>query len=227
MTPRYEKHPSYSALADRYGNDIVAFATEVLQLEVSPKMAMLLRSATKPGARMTVTYDLDTLGSCPVTPLAPAGVWRLFFKPDSYTAVACPRHLINVADGYRMLVMRAMERLDWIAPYIRIGTDYVLLGRLGEGACIQFAPARATPPERIDTGWSQDTAWIMEDAHLTHAVCFSAAGAALKGSNGPWLISAQTGWSIDRGDVPGATWHNWDEFAVDGPALKQTAPRGE
>ena len=228
--PKHYQDPSYAGFVERYSTDIVAFAEEVLALEVSPVMADIMRTYSKPGARVTISSDLNRQDRWNCSPLAPLALWRLFFArsaPDqvSTTLVGCPLSKLRSGNDYRRLALRAVERQPWLQPYMHVTGEQIYLDDrwAWNGSHIRFMAVRAAAPANI-AGFALNqphAAWLMEDAHVIASICYRAAGEQLNEPSASMVLSALKGRTPAR-DVVGASWVDY-EFA--GAAMPQSTPK--
>lgn len=227
--PKHHQDPNYAAFAERYRTDIVAFAEEVLGLEVSPNMVEILRACAKPGARVAITSPPDSKDHPGVSPLVPLGLWRLFFggiapAAPSATMVGCPTSKLSNGNDYRWYAVRAVERVQWLAPYLRVTGERIYLDscRSWEGSHIVFLSVLPYAPENIAGFWCENGgAWLMEDAHKIAHQSFRVAAAPFSATNGGMAISC-------RGERPAASdglGFTWEEFVLDGAPTPQSEPQ--
>lgn len=226
--PRHHQDPNYAAFAERYRTDIVAFAEEVLGLKVSHQMAEVMRAYSKPGARVAITAHPGSKDLPDVVPLAPLGLWRLFFggiapAAPSVTLVGCPTSKLSNGNDYRRLAVRAVERASWLAPYLRVTGDRIYLDscRSWEGSHILFLSVLSYAPENIAGFWCpHGAAWLMEDAHKMAHKSFLVAATSLTAPNGSMAISC---WG-ERPTASDGLGITWEEFVFAGAAMPQSEP---
>jgi hypothetical protein len=228
--PKHYQDPSYAAFAERYRTDIVAFAEEVLGLKVSRQMAEVMRAYSKPGARVAVTANPQEDDLPDVSPLAPLGLWRLFFARQapnelSLTLVGCLTSKLSNGNDYRRLAIRAVERTPWLAPYMHITGERIYLDGRSDwtGSCIRFVSVRAHCPESMaGFAWgSPYAAWLLEDAHKIAHACLHCAAAQLI-EPGASLVLSCRGERPASSDGLGIT---WEDYTFAGAAMPQSDPK--
>lgn len=226
--PKHHQDPNYAAFAERYRTDIVAFAEEVLGLKVSPLMADIMRAYSKPDARVAITAKPQADDLPDVSPLAPLGLWRLFFggiapAAPSVTLVGCPTSKLGNGNDYRRLAVRAVERTQWLAPYLRVTGDQIYLdsSKAWEGSHIRFLAVRSHVPENLAGFYCKHgAAWLMEDAHKIAHKCLMVATSSLFTPGASIVLSC-------RGEPPAGAYDlgiTWEEFVLAGAAMPQSEP---
>lgn len=170
-----DKDPSYASFAARYADDVVAFAEEVLGLDLTPSQAEILRSAAVPGTRIGLT----THGESQDYLLPQVALHRLFFRPRAVTSVACPSEVLPEGDPYRRLVLTASTGpLGWVRPYLKLTGSSIRIVHSAGQSSVEFVPMRTGGPEEaVRPG--PDHMWFIPDAGKIPARAFQYIAAGL------------------------------------------------
>lgn len=164
---RFDQDPNYPAFVERYANDIVLFAKEVLGMNLDKAQADFLRHTDKPKARTWVLVDGDGARS----PLAPLALHRLFFRDGAHVQVACPTSVLREGSDYRELAHTVANSHPWIGRYMRISGKGISLGSGFNPRAVMFRAARAHAPENLAGFYGPHHCWLVENAMELSAAC--------------------------------------------------------
>lgn len=155
-----DKAPEFGPFAARYADDIVAFAEEVLRLDLTPSQAEILRGAAVPGARIGLTTHAESQDYL----LPPLALHRLFFRAPAVTSVAYPRAALAVGDPYRVLALAASAgHHAWIRPFLKITGASISVRHSAGCSSVQFVPIRTGRREEFAPEGAEHM-WFIPDA---------------------------------------------------------------
>ncbi len=187
---RYDQDPNYPAFVERYGNDIVAFAREVLGMTLAHSHAKFLCAAAKPGARLgALAYEEVPQRNA----IAPLAIWRLLCRPGAQTRVVCPSGLLKLGDVYRQLALRAAAGSNtWIRQYMRLSGYGLRLGSGWGAPYVGFHLARPGSPEELAGVLGPDHLWLIEDAGAIPVPCAEVMRASLEDHSNGMVFNVST-----------------------------------
>ena len=192
-----DKDPNYASFTARYADDIVAFAEEVLGLDLTPTQADILRSGAVPGARIGLTTHADSQDYL----LPQVALHRLFFRSQAVTSVACPSESLPAGEPYRRLALKASTGpRGWVRPYLKLTGSSIRIPHSAGRSSVEFVPMRTgCPEEAVRPG--PDHMWFIPDAGRVPARAFQHITAGL-GDRSQGVICASPANPEFRNDTP-------------------------
>jgi len=226
--PLLQDDARYPAFLERYQNDLGAFAAEVCGIELTPELALAYGFAGEPGARLSISSELDEridkIGS-----LAPIALWNLLSRLNSRTLVAIPWG--NVRSRWERYVDLTQQIRRgphaWLAEYITISINRIFISYAGAPGAAEIRFLTASHPETLAGFFGDNLYWLMEDAQSINEQCVAVIMSSLHSPDASVAMSAPAranNWflSLTRARLNRDVGGPWHGVVIDAPKPLQT-----
>lgn len=153
----------WPSFAERFANDVPAFAKEVCGLDLGPLLAPWAANASRPNLRLLL--DSAGHGDEQGALLAVIALWHFTTRPDSITVVVAPVASRSfVLFWLRRLVTHIKYRYyGWMVPYLRVDARGNFKTQGAHMSRIDLRGENRKAPENLRGYCARHLLWIAED----------------------------------------------------------------
>lgn len=150
--------------AERFANDVPAFAKEVCGIDLGPLLTPWAANASKPNLRLLL--DAAGHGDGQAVLLAVIALWHLTTRPDSTAVIITPIAARSPAREWieRLLTHIRHRYYGWLVPYLRADVRGNLKTNGAHTSRIDLRGENRRAPENLCGYWARDLLWIAEDS---------------------------------------------------------------